>query len=122
MAFYGFGLALGVVATMFILSKKNTQCSYFPNARVLSDLRKKPLVLEPGVMQLADAAGLDSLDWQTFLRVGDIDFALSNTTLDSCKEYAISARLKRFEDASINLRNCDSVVEVFALPAGVPGY
>ena len=41
-AYYIFGFSIGLVFLFFILNGKETSCSYFPNARVLKDLRSKP--------------------------------------------------------------------------------
>ena len=41
-AYYSFGLMIGLVFLFLFLNGKDTSCSYFPNARVLKDLRNKP--------------------------------------------------------------------------------
>jgi hypothetical protein len=113
--FFGFGMLLGLALTFFILNKKNAQCSYFPNARVLNNMKNKPRVYAPEVMQLAATAGLDSNDWNAFFTVGQVDFGRSDTELDSCKTYYIASELARYPQAAIWVNNCDSVVEITRL-------
>ena len=41
-AYYLIGLLMGLFIVAAIFSGKDTRCNYFPNARVLNDLRNKP--------------------------------------------------------------------------------
>jgi hypothetical protein len=36
------GLVVGIFFVSLIFSGKDTRCNYFPNARVLNDIRNKP--------------------------------------------------------------------------------
>jgi hypothetical protein len=50
-AYYLVGLVIGCLALVF--SGKDTRCSYFPNSRVLNDLRNKPLSILKSYRNLA---------------------------------------------------------------------
>jgi hypothetical protein len=39
------GLVVGIFFVSLIFSGKDTRCNYFPNARVLNDIRNKPLTI-----------------------------------------------------------------------------
>ena len=41
-AYYLLGLIMGCFFVAAVFSGKDTRCNYFPNARVLNDLRNKP--------------------------------------------------------------------------------
>ena len=41
-AYYLIGLIMGLFFVAAVFSGKDTRCNYFPNARVLNDLRNKP--------------------------------------------------------------------------------
>ena len=42
LAYYLAGFSIGMFFLFMILNGKETSCSYFPNARVLKDIRNKP--------------------------------------------------------------------------------
>ncbi len=41
-AYYLVGLVIGLFFVALVFSGKDTRCNYFPNARVLNDIRNKP--------------------------------------------------------------------------------
>ena len=45
-AYYLVGLVIGCFFVAMVLSGKDTRCNYFPNARVLNDLRNKPFLYD----------------------------------------------------------------------------
>ncbi len=51
LGYYMVGLAIGIVILTFLLKKKTTETGtsfcYFPNCRVLKELRSKPLSILP---------------------------------------------------------------------------
>ena len=83
------GLSIGIVFLVFFLKKKSGESGiefcYFPNCRVLKDMRSKPLIFGEQVpVQLRD-----TLLVQSFLKDGDIDFEQSDTKSEPCKTYSV---------------------------------
>jgi hypothetical protein len=60
-----------------IFSGKDTRCNYFPNARVLNDLRNKPLNILKSIQGIQK--WIDTIDIKNTLEYGDVDFDNSNT-------------------------------------------
>lgn len=106
--YYLLGVGLGVLAVMFIFGDRDIQCSYFPNDRVLYDLRKKERLFPEDVMTRMEDAGIDTSHISRLLWNGKVDFSKSNTELDSCKTYWISLRPEGEKAFSILVENCDS--------------
>lgn len=118
LGFYLIGLALGLVFLAFLLKKKTsetgTEFCYFPNCRVLKELRSKPIMFSDSLSVLLAEQELDSAEIQYFLREGSIDFRKSNTRSKPCKSYLIESELKG-RKANMYLDNCDSIVRVMEL-------
>ncbi len=118
LGFYLIGLALGLVFLTFVLKKKTAQTGtefcYFPNCRVLKDLRSKPIVFSDSLDALIAERELDSAEIHYFLREGSIDFSKSDTRSKPCTSYLIESELKGRE-ANMHIDNCDSIVRVMAL-------
>ncbi|WP_222984113.1 DUF4258 domain-containing protein [Flagellimonas meishanensis] len=90
LGWYLVGLSIGIVFLVFFLKKKSgengIEFCYFPNCRVLKDMRSKPL-------HFGDDLPLtyhDTLLIQSFLREGNIDFGKSDTKSEPCKTYFIN--------------------------------
>ncbi|WP_435625590.1 DUF4258 domain-containing protein [Flagellimonas sp.] len=114
LGWYLVGLAIGIIFLVFFFKKKadetDTEFCYFPNCRVLKDLRSKPLVFGD---QLEEKFR-DTLLIQSFLLDGDIDFGRSDTKSEPCKTYYIE---KEWEAMSYMLtaQSCPENVVVQAI-------
>jgi len=88
--FYFFiGVSLGSVMVFFIFGERDFQCNFWPNERILSELREREMYLSPSVRKFMHTQAKDSLFLEDILRSGDIDFGRSQTRLDSCNRYYI---------------------------------
>ncbi len=108
--YFGIGLFLGILVVKFLFGgRDDIQCSYFPNDRVLYDLRgkKERLITPAAEAQLAqyklDTALVSELLWR-----GKVDFKKSNTKGDSCNSYWIDFEEKNKVRFSATFLNCDS--------------
>ena len=86
----GFTLGLFFVTAMFI--GKDTRCNYFPNARVLNDLRNKPFAYSDEAAIILSQGWVDSTDIKNSLTYGDVDFDQSNIKVGSGKRYIIEGK------------------------------
>ncbi|WP_431123566.1 DUF4258 domain-containing protein [Flagellimonas flava] len=89
LGWYLVGLSIGIVFLVFFLKKKSGENGidfcYFPNCRVLKDMRSKPLSFGEQVpVQFRDTILI-----QSFLKDGDIDFGNSDTKSEPCKTYKV---------------------------------
>jgi hypothetical protein len=115
LGFYLIGLSIGLVFLFFFLKKKSeetgAQFCYFPNCRVLKELRSKPLIYSDQIDQLVADQILDSVTLAYFLNEGDINFKKSDTKSKNCKTYLIEGMVKE-KLLALTVKNCDSTVLV----------
>ncbi|MEL6918730.1 MAG: DUF4258 domain-containing protein [Bacteroidota bacterium] len=115
LGFYLFGLSIGIVFLTFFFKKKSqetgTEFCYFPNCRVLKDMRSKPVSFSESTNEMLRSQQLDSADIRYFFKEGDIDFGRSDTQSKPCKTYLIEAEIKG-KEATLQARNCNSKVLV----------
>ncbi|SNQ43616.1 hypothetical protein [Cellulophaga lytica] len=114
LGWYLVGLSIGIVFLTFFLKKKSdetgTEFCYFPNCRVLKDLRSKPLSYSNDIKTLLNNKTIDSTTVAYFLNDGDIDFRNSDTKSTPCKTYKIEGLIKE-KEAVLTVINCtDKVV------------
>ncbi|PKB44265.1 hypothetical protein AX016_2482 [Cellulophaga sp. RHA19] len=115
LGWYLVGLSIGIVFLTFFLKKKSdetgTEFCYFPNCRVLKDLRSKPLSYSDEIKVLLNNKTIDSTTVSYFLNDGDIDFGNSDTKSTPCKTYKIEGLVKE-KEAILTVINCTNKVVV----------
>ena len=72
--YYLVGFFMGMFVVAIIWSGKDTRCNYFPNARVLNDLRNKPFHYDIEASRRLSEDWVDSTDVKNTLTHGDVDF------------------------------------------------
>lgn len=109
------GLSIGIVFLTFFLKKKTsetgTEFCYFPNCRVLKDLRSKPLVFSDEIKEMISGQEVDSIEITAFLKEGSIDFGKSDTKSTPCRTYIIEGNMQDRERL-LEVHNCPSKVIV----------
>lgn len=91
-AYYMFGFLIGIFFVGMIYSGKDTRCNYFPNARVLNDLRTKPFHYSDEASSILAQKWVDTIDVKNTLQYGDVDFDNSNKVLKGGKLYTIEGK------------------------------
>ncbi|MCI4443339.1 MAG: DUF4258 domain-containing protein [Lentimicrobium sp.] len=91
-AYYLLGLIMGSFVVAAIFSGKDTRCNYFPNARVLNDLRNKPFNYSDKASQILAEKWIDTIDIKNTLKYGDVDFDQSNIEFKKGKIYVIEGK------------------------------
>ncbi|KPM33319.1 Hypothetical protein I595_222 [Croceitalea dokdonensis DOKDO 023] len=106
LGWYLVGLSIGIIFLSIFLKKKSeetgTEFCYFPNCRVLKDIRSKSFSIEGAPDTLYTYEQLDSLT-KDILKNGEIDFKSSDTKTAPCKTYLIFSDGK---ERSIRIKNC----------------
>ncbi|MCR9154211.1 MAG: hypothetical protein NXI09_08885 [Bacteroidetes bacterium] len=97
--YYMLGVSLGVVMVYFFFGDRDIQCSYFPNDRVLYDLRKKDFSFAED-LQPEDTLGLEFA-----LERAKIDFSRSEIGDRDCNIYYLDFEEKK---KTFVIENCDS--------------
>jgi len=104
-AYYIFGFSIGLVFLFFILNGKETSCSYFPNARVLKDLRSKPFHYSDAAKEKLTQKWVDTADIKKTLTYGDVDFDRSNIKEGSGKLYTVEGKNSKNEKITVEVIN-----------------
>lgn len=110
---FALGLGLGVLMVQFIFGgRTDIQCNYFPNDRVLYDIRLKDKVYNPHVEVKMKEASIDTADVRELLKMGKVDFETSERGLGSCKIYWIGFKPEEKRQFYMQFENCDSTATV----------
>ena len=91
-AYYLVGFVIGCFFVALVFSGKDTRCNYFPNARVLNDLRSKPFVYSAKAQEILNQKWVTETDVKNTLTYGDVDFDQSNVELKKGKLYIIEGK------------------------------
>ncbi|WP_396137587.1 DUF4258 domain-containing protein [Flavobacterium sp.] len=109
LAYYLFGLLLGGIFVMWFLKSKATsrgvEFCYFPNCRVLKDLRSKSLEIDSLAQQSIKEKWVTLEDIKQSLTYGDVDFEKSNEPYRKGKIYIIEGKTSKNEDITITMVN-----------------
>jgi hypothetical protein len=109
LAYYIFGLLLGGVFVMWFLKSKATdrgvEFCYFPNCRVLKDLRSKSLEIDSLAKNSLNEKWVTLEDIKQSLTYGDVDFEKSNEPYRKGKIYIIEGKTSKNEDITITMVN-----------------
>ena len=104
-AYYLVGLIMGLFFVAAIFSGKDTRCNYFPNARVLNDLRNKPFYYSDKASQILAEKWIDTIDIKNTLKFGDVDFDKSNVELKKGKLYIIEGQTVKKQEVILKVIN-----------------
>ena len=104
-AYYLIGLTIGIFFVSMVLSGKDTRCNYFPNARVLNDLRNKPFNYSIEASRKLAEDWIDSVDIKNILTYGDVDFDKSNVSYQKGKLYVIDGQTTRNKKITLKVIN-----------------
>ena len=104
-AYYLVGLVMGCFFVAAVLSGKDTRCNYFPNARVLNDLRNKPFLYDIEASRRMSEDWVDTTDIKNTLTYGDVDFDKSNLKEEGGKLYIIYGKTKKGQEITLQVIN-----------------
>ena len=104
-AYYLVGFVIGMFFVALVLSGKDTRCNYFPNARVLNDIRNKPFHYNSIATKQMSENGIDKEDLKTILTNGDVDFDQSNKPKEGGKVYVITGKSKANKEITLEIIN-----------------
>ncbi|MDG2432028.1 DUF4258 domain-containing protein [Flavobacterium sp.] len=105
-AYYLVGLVIGCFFVALVFSGKDTRCSYFPNSRVLNDLRNKPFEYSEKATAVLAEPWIDQTDIKNSLTFGDVDFDKSDTEFGkNAKLYIIEGKTAKNVDIILTVEN-----------------
>jgi len=96
---------MGLFFVAAVFAGKDTRCNYFPNARVLNDLRNKPFNYSDKAQTILLQKWVDTTDIKNTLTYGDIDFDKSNISEDKGKLYVIEGKTNNNQPITLKVIN-----------------
>ncbi|ATA75900.1 DUF4258 domain-containing protein [Capnocytophaga canis] len=103
--YYSIGLGIGIVFVAFFFKKKDTEpFCYFPNCRVLKDIRSK-------IIEVDIQTSLTKDDFIELFTHGDVLFSKSDTKATPCKIYVIEGVIAE-KEIEVTLENCSDKVVI----------
>lgn len=99
---------MGCFVVAAIFSGKDTRCNYFPNARVLNNLRTKPFQYSPKAIKTLNEKWVDTADVKNTLTYGDVDFDKSNVPVKSGKLYIIEGKTVKNQEIILKVVNYEN--------------
>ena len=105
LAYYLAGFSIGMFFLFTILNGKDTGCSYFPNARVLKDIRNKPFYYSDITKKKLSEKWVDTSDIRKTLTYGDVDFDKSNIKEKGGKLYIIEGKTSKNQPIDLEVIN-----------------
>lgn len=114
LAYYLFGALLGLFFVIKFLEAKadvkGVEFCYFPNCRVLKELRNKSIDFSPEAKATLEEKWVTLDDIRNSLRHGDVDFSKSNQAYKKGKIYVIEGKTTQNEEINITMINYTSKV------------
>jgi len=107
-AYYLIGLVIGSFIVSAVFIGKDTRCNYFPNARVLNNLRTKPFQYSEKAIQVLNEKWVDTADVKNTLTYGDVDFDQSNVPVKSGKLYIIEGKTVKNQEIILKVVNYEN--------------
>lgn len=104
-AYYSLGMIIGMFFLFMFLNGKDMSCSYFPNARVLKDLRTKPFYYSDESKEKLTQTWVDTSDVRKTLTYGDVIFNKSNIPAGKGKLYIIEGKNAKNEPITLEVIN-----------------
>lgn len=104
-AYYLVGLVMGCFFVAAVLGGKDTRCNYFPNARVLNDIRNKPFLYDTEASRRLSEDWVDTIDVKNTLTYGDVDFDESNKPAEGGKLYIIYGKTTKNKEITLEVIN-----------------
>ena len=109
LAFYLFGLLIGFYFVGEFLSAKATSRGvtfcYFPNCRVIKDIRSKPFKTSAAVDSIFAKKTTTMKAIDEAISNGDVDFSKSNVPYKNGKKYIIDSQLSENKKVTLTIIN-----------------
>ncbi len=109
--YYLAGFSIGIVILAFIWKGKKTEFNYFPDARVLKNIKTKQQLFSNRVKMAITNKTIDTIAISYILKKGDVNFSKSQTKRKPCKIYVIEGDYNH-KEIVLTVENCDSIATI----------
>lgn len=107
LAYYLVGFVIGMYFFMSMWNSRGLSCNYFPNARVLNDIRQKQFYYSPSADSAFAQGWITKEDIKIILTHGDVDFDNSKKPVKGGKLYVIDGQTTKGQRVKISVVNGD---------------
>ncbi|SHH49969.1 DUF4258 domain-containing protein [Flavobacterium defluvii] len=108
-AYYLIGLVMGCFFVALVFSGKDTRCNYFPNARVLNNIKTKAsFEYSDKVKKTLTENWVNKQDIINTLTYGDVDFDQSNVPYKKGKLYIIEGKTVKNQEIILKIVNYEN--------------
>lgn len=105
LAYYLIGVLIGCIFVVMVFGGRDISCNYFPNARVLDNIRNKPFEYSERASNVLAESWIDTIDIKNTLKYGDVNFDKSSTDMDKEKVYVIEGKTVANQEIIITITN-----------------
>lgn len=105
LAYYLIGVLIGCIFVVMVFGGRDISCNYFPNARVLDNIRNKPFEYSERASKVLAESWIDTIDIKNTLKYGDVNFDKSSTDMDKEKVYVIEGKTVANQEIIITITN-----------------
>ncbi|MCC5915840.1 MAG: hypothetical protein JJU02_00795 [Cryomorphaceae bacterium] len=114
--YFGIGVFLGSLVVMALFGDRDIQCSYFPNDRVLYDMRKKELVVVPYARCIMECVQFPDSNFVQILKESRVNFSQSEAQADKpCKKYLLHWTDADKSEWDILTLKCEDTLRILSL-------
>ena len=111
-AYYLGGFSIGIIFLLFFWGGKETSCSYFPNSRVLKEIRSKEQQFSPKALSFFEENNIDTIAVNKILHQGKIHFDESEKGRNvACRIYLISGN-SQSQELEIQVEMCEETHKI----------
>ncbi|KAF2518734.1 DUF4258 domain-containing protein [Flavobacterium salilacus subsp. salilacus] len=110
LAYFLFGLMIGVMFLMFFLGNKKTEFCYLPNCRVLKNIRSKGMTISPEAQKKLDEKWITMDDIKSCTEDGDVDFSRSKEKYKGGTIYIVEGENTKGEPIEVEFVNYENKV------------
>lgn len=103
---------MGSFFVAMVFSGKDTRCNYFPNSRVLNDLRNKPFHYSEEANKKIEQKLISIEDIKNTLQYGDVDFDKSDVKSSKGKTYIIYGKTLKNKEVTFKIINYSDKAEL----------
>jgi hypothetical protein len=110
LAYYLFGMLIGVMFLMFFLGNKKAEFCYLPNCRVLKNIRSKNMTISAEAQKKLDEKWITLDDIRNAVQDGEVVFSRSKEKYKGGTVYVIESETAKGEPVEVIMVNYESKV------------
>ena len=108
LAYFLFGLMIGIMFLFFFLGNKKAEFCYLPNCRVLKNIRSKNMTISAEAQKELDSKWVTLDDVRNVMQDGDVDFSRSKAKYEGGTIYLVEGYTAGGEPVAVTMVNYEN--------------